>query len=116
MRMFKMDEIKIIEFIKAYGDVNAIVHMDRTYTYSDLIEKIEYWDEKLAGIPASSVIGIESDFSLDSIALIFSLIRKPAIIVPLDQKQKDKNSEKYSIAELNYLVEITLQAISVSLK
>ncbi|MEJ7826548.1 MAG: fatty acid--CoA ligase family protein [Segetibacter sp.] len=101
-----MDEIRILDYINEYGDAKAIVHRDRVYTYKDLTEKIMFWDKELADIVSPAVIGIESDFSLDSIALIFSLIKRLFIIVPLDIRQGSKNEEKYSIAGLNNLVSI----------
>lgn len=102
-----MEEVNIFDYIKEYGDTNAIVHRDTMYSYKSLNDKIDFWDEQLKDIPSNTVIGIESDFSIDSIALIFSLIKRGIIIVPLELKQKDKNSEKYAIAELNYLIGIT---------
>ncbi|MEP6951056.1 MAG: fatty acid--CoA ligase family protein [Ginsengibacter sp.] len=101
-----MEEVKIFDLIQEYGNSEAIVHNNKTFTYFDLVRKIKFWDEELRYIRSENVIGIEGDFSLDSIALIFSLLKKSCIIVPLDIKQKDKNSEKYNIAELNYLVGI----------
>ena len=96
------------EYIKEYGDVKAIIYKDTVYTYNDLTEKILYWDKALANILAPNVIGIESDFSIDSIALLFSLIKRSFIIVPLDIKQGDKNVQKHTIAEINYLIRIEL--------
>jgi long-chain acyl-CoA synthetase len=101
-----MEEIKLLDYLGEYGDSKAVVHNDNVYTYNELVYKIRFWDEIFANIQSPNVIGIESDFSLDSIALIFSLIKRNFIIAPLDAKQRDKNEEKYSIAELDYLVRI----------
>jgi long-chain acyl-CoA synthetase len=101
-----MEEVKLLDYILEYGDSKAIVHRDTVYTYNDLIAKISFWDDKLSAIKNPGVIGVESDFSLDSIALIFSLIKRNFIIAPLDIKQKQKNQEKYVIAELDYLITI----------
>lgn len=103
-----MDDVKLLDYIAEYGDAKALVHQDKVYTYNDLTEKIKFWDEKLVSVKSPAVIGIESDFSLDSIGLILSLLKRPFIIVPLDIKQHDKNAEKYNIAELNYLIRISL--------
>jgi len=99
-----MEEINLLSYIYDYGDAKAIVHGGTVYSYNDLIKKIQFWDEKILDIKEYSVVGIEGDFSLDSIALIFSLIKKKLIIVPLDAKQKNKNQEKYAIAQLDYLI------------
>ena len=109
MKWSNMEEVGIFDYIQDYGDANAIAHKNKIHTYADLSKKIKFWDEQLAYIKADNIIGIESDFCLDSIAVILSLIKKSCIIVPLDINQKDKNSAKYTIAELNYLVEISTQ-------
>src|SRR5688572_9325102 len=101
-----MDEIKILEYIHEYGDAKAIVHNNNLYSYNDIAKSILFWNNELLEIHGHKVIGVESDFSLYSIGLIFSLIQKNIIIVPLDIKQTDKNQEKYSIAELDYLIRI----------
>jgi long-chain acyl-CoA synthetase len=101
-----MDEIQLLDYISEYGNANAVVYRNQTYTYNDLLEKINFWDKQFEAIANGGVIGVESDFSLDSIALILSLIKRSFIIVPLDIKQKSKNDEKYLIAELNYLITI----------
>lgn len=106
-----MEEIQIFDYLLDYGKAEAIVYNNNIFTYAALVEKIKFWDKELGFIESKTVIGIESDFSLDSIALIFSLIKKFSIIVPLDIKQKDKNSEKYIIAELNYLINIDREGV-----
>ncbi len=101
-----MEEIKILEYIHEYGYAKAIVHNDKVFTYNDIVERIRFWDHEFIDIQGNQVVGIEGDFSLDSIALIFSLIKRNFIIAPLEIKQRDKNKEKYSIAELDYLVKL----------
>lgn len=103
-----MEEVKLLEYINDYGEAKAIVHRDTIYTYNELVERIAFWDDKLSAVSSSNVIGVESDFSLDSIALILSLIKRNFIIVPLDIKQGLKNAEKYAIAGIDYLVKIEL--------
>lgn len=101
-----MEEIKLLEYIGEYGEAKAIVHNNVVYSYSDIVKKIQFWNKQVEDIESGKVIGIESDFSLDSIALIFSLLKENFILVPLDAKQRNKNQEKYEIAELDYLIRI----------
>jgi len=103
-----MEGIDILKYIGEYGNDRALIHKDTVYTYHDLIVRIKFWDDKLADITSPCVIGIEGDFSLDTIALIFSAIKRTFIIVPFDIKQGAKNKEKYGIAEINYLIRIEL--------
>lgn len=96
-------EVNFIDSFQTFGNRNAIVYKSKTYTYAYLLTKILFWDKVLSKYSSHLVFGIESDFSIDSIALIFSLIKKKAIIVPFDAKNHKLNKEKYKIAELNYL-------------
>ena len=91
---------------KIYDSIAAIIWRNESYTYSEILEKIEYWQIKLNEIPEGSVVGLESDFSPKTIAILFTLISKNAIIVPLDNSQSEKNTKKIEIAEIDYLIKI----------
>lgn len=91
---------------KFYDSKAAVIWRNERYTYSEFLEKIEYWQIKLNEIPEGSVVGLESDFSPITIAILFTLISKNAIIVPLDNSQSEKNTKKIEIAEVDYLIKI----------
>ena len=91
---------------KIYDNIVAVIWRNESYTYSQILEKIEYWQIKLKEIPEGSVVGLESDFSPKTIAILFTLISKNAIIVPLDNSQSEKNTKKIEIAEIDYLIKI----------
>ena len=91
---------------KIYDNIAAVIWRNESYTYSQILEKIEYWQIKLKEIPEGSVVGLESDFSPKTIAILFTLISKNAIIVPLDNSQSEKNTKKIEIAEIDYLIKI----------
>ncbi|MEE9372617.1 MAG: long-chain fatty acid--CoA ligase [Saprospiraceae bacterium] len=100
---------KSLEFTKAfkkYAHKEAIVYRSNVYTYQDLLDKIETWDRYFSKYPDQAIFAVESDFSVDSIAIVFSLIKKNAIIVPLDIKNHKLNQKKYDIAEINFLLSI----------
>ncbi len=91
---------------KIYNTKAAIIWHNKSYTYSEILEKIEYWQINLNEIPEGSVVGLESDFSPITIAILFTLISKNIIIVPLDNSQSEKNTKKIEIAEIDYLIKI----------
>ena len=91
---------------KIYNSKSAIIWHNESYTYSIILEKIEYWHFKLKEITEGSVVGLESDFSPETIAILFTLISKNTIIVPLDNSQSEKNTKKIEIAQLDYLIKI----------
>jgi long-chain acyl-CoA synthetase len=84
----------------------AVIWRNQRYTYSEILEKIECCQSKFIEIPEGAVVGLESDFSPETIAILFTLIYKNVIIVPLDNSQSEKNEKKIEIAQLDYLIKI----------
>ena len=84
----------------------ALIWKDKKYTYAYLIDRINFWENKLMFINEGAIVGLESDFTPETIAIFFTLIHKNAIIVPLDISQLEKNNKKIEIAELDYLIKI----------
>jgi hypothetical protein len=75
-----MDEVSIFTKFEEYGNSNALAHKDSIFSYVDLSKRIALWEEQLE-VSENQVIGIESDFSLDSIALVLSLIKRNVIAI-----------------------------------
>ncbi len=96
-------------FINSFVEYNeqiALIWKDNSYTYYQLLQRIEYWRQNLTEIQQGQNVGLESDFSLETIAILFVLIEKNVIVVPLDINHSDKNSKKIEIAQLDYLIKV----------
>lgn len=91
---------------KIFDNKVAVIWHNESFTYSEILKKIENWQDKLSKIFDGAVVGLESDFSPETIAILFTLIGKNAIIVPLDNSQTEKNLKKIEIAQLDYLIKI----------
>ena len=89
-----------------YGNQTALIWQDKSYTYAQLLDRINYWRTALHDFPKGTIVGLESDFSPETIAILFVLIEKNVIIVPLDINHTDKNSKKIEIAQLDHLIKI----------
>jgi acyl-coenzyme A synthetase/AMP-(fatty) acid ligase len=92
--------------MEPFGEATALVWKDKSCSYADLLSRISYWDEKLSYIEQGSIVGLESDFSPETIAILFALIRKNSIVVPFDINHRDKNKEKAIIAQLDFLIRV----------
>lgn len=77
-----------------YSKQNAFVWKDEVFTYEYIFNRIEYWDNKLDFVSSGHIIGLESDFSPETIAILITLIKKKSIIVPLDISNRVKNEKK----------------------
>jgi long-chain acyl-CoA synthetase len=93
-----------ISFSRQSTDQDAIVWNGQRITYGKLTERIAFWRERLKDIKPGTVVAIEGDFSPESIAILVTLINANAIIVPLDLKQRAKNTKKYDIAKVALLI------------
>lgn len=89
-----------------YFKQNAFVWNDKLFTYEYIFNRIEYWDKKLDFISPGRIVGLESDFSPETIAILITLINKNSIIVPLDICNSIKNNKKIHIAQLDYLIRV----------
>jgi hypothetical protein len=90
-----------LERFKEYGENTAMIWHDSSYSYSNLLERITNWRPKLKDIPSGSIVGLESDFSPETIAILFVLIESNTIVVPLDINHSSKNTKKLEIAQLD---------------
>ena len=94
----------------------AIIWKDKQYSYRDLIEKI-YKTELLIEsnqIKKGTVVGIIGDFSPNSIALIFSLIRKQCILVPLTKTFNKDENKLFSIAQVEFVFRVDNKDVIIS--
>lgn len=89
-----------------YGKKLAVIWKDNSYSYSHILIRIDHWRSKLEFIQSGTIVGIEGDFSPEAIAILFVLIEKKVILVPLDINHTNKNEKKYDIAELQLIIRI----------
>ncbi len=95
-----------LSVFKLYQDSTAVIWHDTAFSYSYLLTRINYWRDNLNDVRQGTIVGLEGDFSPESIAILFVLIEKNAITVPLDINHKAKNESKYEIAQLEILIRI----------
>jgi long-chain acyl-CoA synthetase len=86
------------------GERTAIIWRDQPYTYKHILERIDHWRSKLSFLEAGTIVGLEGDFYPESIAILFVLIERNIIVVPLDINQQKKNETKYQIANIEVLI------------
>lgn len=91
---------------KQYATQTAFVWKDKIFSYNYILERIELWENKLDFIKTGQIVGLESDFSPETIAILITLITKKSIIVPLDINYRLKNSKKIKISQLDYIISI----------
>lgn len=93
-------------WMKAYNDKIALIWKDQQYSYLHLSSRIEDWHQRLDHITKGSIVVLESDFSPETIAILFALIMRDAIVVPLDIHYRSKNEEKERIAQPDFIIRV----------
>jgi long-chain acyl-CoA synthetase len=105
--MNSLNSIKhFLDNFEIYSDKTALIWHGESYTYSQLLTRIDHWRVALKDFPQGAIIGLESDFSPETIAILFALIEKNMTVVPLDINHSNKNLKKIEIAQLDYLIKV----------
>ena len=96
---------KIFEQHKPYP---AIIWNDTSYDYEWLQRMINYYQHYLRsnGVVQRMVVGIQGDFSPNSIALILALIDNSNIIVPLSGAAQSGIQKKTEIAQVEMMISL----------
>lgn len=97
---------QFINNLAGYKDNVALIWKNQSFSYAALSDMILFWQQKIAFIPPACVVGLESDFSPATIAILLVLIEKNTVVVPFDIHYTDKNNSKKEIAQLDYLISV----------
>uniref|UniRef100_UPI004048A884 ANL family adenylate-forming protein n=1 Tax=Algoriphagus sp. TaxID=1872435 RepID=UPI004048A884 len=105
--MTYLNNIKyFLDIFEGFNSQTALIWHNVSYTYSQLLARIDYWRVTLKDFSQGTIVGLESDFSPETLAILFTLIDKNVIVVPLDINHSNKNSKKIEIAQLDYLIKV----------
>lgn len=106
--MTSLNSISVfLENFKTYNNDVALIWHNKPFTYSFLLERITVWQNKLGNISSGSIVALESDFSPETIAILFALIGRNTIVVPFDIHHTDKNKKKADIAQIDHLIRVS---------
>ena len=99
------------ESFSKYSINTALIWKESKISYGELQKKI---DDKIfqlnnLNIQPGEVVGLTGDFSPNTIALLFALIRNNNIIVPLNRSQQEKNKIKLEIAQAERTIEVDVK-------
>lgn len=99
-----------IEFLlntfKQNLDKTALIWKNQRISYGVLHDRILFWNDNLVNNINGKVVGIEGDFSPETISILIALINLKCIIVPFDISNTTKNQEKIKIANLQSLIRV----------
>jgi long-chain acyl-CoA synthetase len=82
----------LLERFKKHKNTEAIIWNEKTYSYDWLYTRVGFYDGLIQqeNIEAGSVVALKGDFTPNSIALFFALVKNNMIIVPLVSTVKNE--------------------------
>ena len=104
----------ILDKIKEFNEKNAIIHNENFYTYSQLLEQINFYYKTVSKeINKGEVIAILSDYSFYSVALFFAIYENKNIIVPVTSKIKSEIDERLIESGCTYKIILNTNEIQI---
>lgn len=91
---------------KEFNNKEAIIWRNKSYSYNWLLKDVELSKKFILerDIKPGTVVSLSADFSPRAISMIFALIERSCIIVPLNRADKLKNSKHYQIAQVEFSI------------
>lgn len=102
---------EFIEKFIGFTDLPAIIWNNKIFTYSEIIKKYNIASEFLIenNINSGEVVSLTSDFTPNTIALIFALIENKNIIVPFNYSIKETELSKFDIAKVQRRIRVNVK-------
>jgi long-chain acyl-CoA synthetase len=94
-----------VEFLRdtwrRYKNADAIIWNDEPYSYEWLLDRLGFWNEKIAAeqIARGTVTILHSDFSPNAVALFIALASHGCILVPITNPTNQKSASFMDIAQ-----------------
>ena len=99
-------------FLSDFEDISeniAIIWNDKKISYGQILKRISYWRKELRNIKPSTIVGLEGDFSPETISILFVLIEKNVIVVPLDINHSPKNGKKLRSLNSRFILKLKMK-------
>lgn len=96
----------LLERMGRYADRTALVWRDQTFSYADLLARVDAWraDLDAYGVSGGQVVAIEGDYSPAACALLLALIERACVAVPLTDSVAAQRDEFLAVAEAQVVV------------
>ena len=92
--------------MQGFGAADAIVFNGTTYSYADLVARVEQWTRTLdeQGVAADEVVALEGATSIAACAGLLALVARGAVVVPLAPLPEAKRTEFHEVAEVERVI------------
>jgi len=96
----------VIERMSTFGGQEALIDSNKLYKYSDVIDNINSWKNRLEeyGIKSKEVVALYGNFCPEMLFAMFSLIINENIVAPVSTEKKDKLEVMLDAARVDKLL------------
>ncbi len=98
----------LLDRMAAWTDQQALVWRDRAFTFGDVVERTQVWQDGLRayGIGAGDVVSFTGDYSPSACALLLALIEAQATAVPLTGGMNAERARLLDVAEVTCVIHL----------
>ena len=98
----------ILERLRADPDRDAVVWSRERFSNGDIAGRVTRWQHEIdqRNIAEGSTVGLEGDFSPNSVALLLALVQKNCIIIPQSNASRAGRGRKDEIAQVEHYFRI----------
>ena len=99
----------LFDRFREFGDTDAIVWQNRSFSFRWLLEATHSWQRKVSefGIEPGNVVVLEGDFSPNAVALFLALIQNACMVVPLTSSLTQNEGTLQETAQCEYATHIS---------
>ncbi|MCS6968240.1 MAG: fatty acid--CoA ligase family protein [Cytophagales bacterium] len=98
----------LIDKFRAFQQSLSIIDKNRTFTYEDLLNEIEFYTSILVqeDVKSGDIVCLIGDYSFEAISLFLALMLKNCIIVPIATKNESESIERISISKCDFIASV----------
>jgi long-chain acyl-CoA synthetase len=97
------------EVMRAHGDREVMASGATAVTYESLLAQVAVWRDYFSRsqLPPGAVVGMEGDYSVQTVSLLLALMQYRTIIVPLSREARSHHAEFSDVAQVEYHIHLT---------
>ncbi len=98
----------LLEAFNKNFEKSAIISKGREYTYQNLADKLKETEKFLDDkeISKNSIVSLEADFCLTSVAMLLTLIDRGCVVVPLSDSIESRKEDFRTTAQVEVVIQI----------
>lgn len=94
----------VVERIKQHGDTAFLHHMGMSYSYEELLARINEAARFIDEIPTGENVALIGNYSFETIAYFFSLYLKVTTVIPITNVKEEEISKRLTEGQVSYAV------------